>query len=271
MTDACLPIQLMPSRAWRFQPPSFAWHFYLLPELLFSALNNLLQHLAAIITPWVDIIPGRLSNSNCILLMTNNTTSEGWLKKTNFIKDGEEPIQATICIKVACLHATHYLSHGIQEYSQWFRGAKNMVADALSWDNDRSDEELINILCTHCPSQLPQHFKIVPLSSKITLWLTLLLLWLPVKQQLVKKHTRTKLGRGTFTPNGANNAALATTYSSTNSPDSTKSRSWVPLPWLSVKDGFLDKAMIPWLKNQSLIPSILWLRPSKNTDVRTQR
>ncbi len=114
-------------------------------------------------------------------------------------------------------------------------------------------------------------FKSVPLPSKITSWLTLLLLWLPVKQQLVEKHTRTKLGRGTNTPNGANNAKLATTYSSTDSPDSTRSRSWAPSPWLSVKDGFFDKAMISWLKNQSLIPSTLWLRPSKNTDARTRR
>jgi hypothetical protein len=114
--------------------------------------------------------------------MTNNTTSEGWLKETNFIEDGEDPIQATIHIEVARLHATHYLSRGIREYSQWFHGAENMVTDALSRDDDRSNEELINILCTHCPSQLPRHFKIVPLPSKITSWLTLLLLWLPVKQ-----------------------------------------------------------------------------------------
>ncbi len=146
-----------------------------------------------------------------------------------------------------------------------------MVPDTLSRDDDRSEKELINILCTHCPSQLPQHFKIVPLPSKITLWLTLLLLWLPVKQQLVEKHTRTKLGRGTVTPNAANNADSATTYSSANSPDSTKSRSWAPLPGLSMKDGFLDEAMIPWLKNQSLIPSTLWLQPSKNMDARTWR
>jgi hypothetical protein len=164
-----------------FSHQGVAWHFYLPPELQFRVSNNLLKHLAAIITPWVDIIVGRLSNGDCTLSMTNNTTSEGWLKKTNFIEDGEDPIQATICIKVAHLHATHYLLHGIREYSQWFHSAKNMVADALSWEDDRSNKELINILCTHCPSQLPQQFKIVPLPSKITLWLTLLLLWLPVK------------------------------------------------------------------------------------------
>jgi hypothetical protein len=242
-----------------FSHQGFAWRFYLPPELQFRVSNNLLKHLAAIITPWVGIIAGRLSNGNCALSITNNTTSEGWLKKTNFIEDGEDPIQTSICIEVARLHTTHYLLCGIWEYSQWFRGAKNMVADALSRDDDRSNEELINILCTHCPSQLPQHFKIVPLPSKITLWLTLLLLWLPVKQQLVEKHTRTKLGRGTDTPNGANNTDLVTTYSPTDSPDSTKSRLWAPSPWLSVKGGFLDEAMIPWLKNQSLIPSTLWL------------
>jgi hypothetical protein len=92
-----------------FSHQGFAWHFYLLPKLQFHASNNLLKHPAVIITPRVGIIVGRLSNGNCALLMTNNTTSEGWLKKTNFIEDGEDPIQATICIEVACLHATHYL------------------------------------------------------------------------------------------------------------------------------------------------------------------
>jgi hypothetical protein len=85
-----------------FSHQGFAWRFYLLPELQFHASNNLLEHLAAIITPWVDIITGRLSNGNCALLMTNNTTSEGWLKKTNFIEDGEDPIQVTIRIEPPC-------------------------------------------------------------------------------------------------------------------------------------------------------------------------
>jgi hypothetical protein len=39
---------------------------------------------------------GILKEGNRALSMTDNTMSEAWLKKTNFIKDGEEPIQATI-------------------------------------------------------------------------------------------------------------------------------------------------------------------------------
>jgi hypothetical protein len=90
---------------------SFAWWFYLEPKYQSRASNNFLEHIAAIITLWVNIIAGRLTHGNCTLFMIDSMTSEGWLKKTNFIKDGEEPIQATICLKVACLHASQYLSH----------------------------------------------------------------------------------------------------------------------------------------------------------------
>jgi hypothetical protein len=131
--------------------------------------------------------------------MTDSTTLEEWLIKTNFIENGESPIQATICLEVVCLHALHYLSHKIQEYSQWFCREDIQVADALSRDDDRTDEELTKILLFHCPSQVSKHFRIVPLPSKITLWLTLLLLWLTVKPGLAEEHTKTMLGRGAAT------------------------------------------------------------------------
>ena len=162
----------------------------------------------------IDIIAGRITKGDCALLMTDSTTSEGWLRKSNFIEDGEDPIQATIRLEVARHHATHYLSKEIREYSQWFRGADNNVADALSWDNDRTDEELTQILHLHCPSQLPQHFEIVPLPNEIVSWLTLLLLQLPVKQQLAETHSTTKLGHGTDTQSTAEASDSETTCSS---------------------------------------------------------
>jgi hypothetical protein len=222
--------------------------------------------LAAIITPWVDILTGRLKEGDCTLSMTNNTTSEGWLKKANFIEDGKEPIQATIQLEVTRHRATNYLLGGIQEYSQWFRGANNNVADTLSWDDDRSDDEHTNILCTHCYSQLPQYFKIVPLPNKITSWLTLLLLWLLVKQQLQEEHLRTKLGRGNGTQSTATTLDSDTTPSSTGCQDSTRSKLWVHLPWLFAKGDFQEQLMLPWLTAQSEIPSTLWLQPSGTTE-----
>jgi hypothetical protein len=80
----------------RYSHKGFAWQFYLPDKLKFHASNNLLEHLAAIIMPWIDIIAGYLKKGDCALSMTNSTTSEGWLRKSNFIEDGKDPIQATI-------------------------------------------------------------------------------------------------------------------------------------------------------------------------------
>jgi hypothetical protein len=77
--------------------------------------------------------------------MTSNMASEGWLKKTNFIEDGKDPTPATIQLEVACHHASHYLLHGIREYSQLFCGTNNTVANALSWEDGWSNKELTQI------------------------------------------------------------------------------------------------------------------------------
>jgi hypothetical protein len=85
------------------------------------------------------------------------------------VKEEGDPIQATNRLDVAHLHATHYLSNGIREYSQWFCGTDNKIADALFQDNGRTDYELTRILRSHCSSQL------LPLPNKIVSWLTSLL------------------------------------------------------------------------------------------------
>ncbi len=140
----------------------FAWQFYLPNDLQFRASNNLLEHLAGTISPWVDILVGQLKEGDCTLSMTDSTTSEGWTWKTNF-KEEMDHVQATVRIEVARSHATRYMNHGIQEYSQWFLGSQNNVADALLQDMDRYDAELTQILFTHIPSQIPSTFKIVSL------------------------------------------------------------------------------------------------------------
>ena len=104
-----------PSGLGGYSHEGFTWHFYIPNDLKFHASNNLLKHLAAIITPWVDIIAGRIMKGDCALLMMDSTTSEGWLWKSNFIEDGKDPIQATIRLEVARHHGTHYLSNKIRE------------------------------------------------------------------------------------------------------------------------------------------------------------
>ena len=158
----------------------------------------------------------------------------------------------------------HYMPLGIREYSQWFKGEANVATDAVSSDNNHSDHELTHIFCTHCPSQIPLHFEIQPLPNEIISWLTALLLKLPANLQYNKKHTRTKLGRGTgVQPTVA--GLDSPTHSSPTSPALQKSSPLVPLPWLCAKRNFQDHLMTDWLMAQLQVPSHMYARPSGST------
>ncbi len=146
------------------------------------------------------MLAGRLNRGDCVFSMTDSSTSTGWLRKTNFwefLGENADLVQSRVHINIAHHHAALFLEAGIKEHSQWFPEQKNNVADARSHDFDHSDKELIKIICKTCPSQLPQHFQIVPLPNKINSWLTSLLQRLPVKEQLQEAHTRTTLSRFT--------------------------------------------------------------------------
>jgi hypothetical protein len=111
---------------------------------------------------------------------------------------------------------SHFTHHNIKEYSQWFPGKKNNIADSLSRDFDLDDAELSKYLHLHYPSQLPPHFQVVRIPSEIELWLISLLLRLPVKEQLRELHMTTRQepiddGTSTLSP-----SASGTTPSSTN-------------------------------------------------------
>jgi hypothetical protein len=106
-SDSC------PAGLGRPQQQRYAWRYYLPNNLKFQESNNLLEHLAVIINPWVGVLAARLNKGNCALSMTDSTTLEGLLRKTNFIEDGKDQIQATIRLEDACFHASQYLSNRI--------------------------------------------------------------------------------------------------------------------------------------------------------------
>ena len=173
--------------------------------------------------------------------MMDSSTSAGWLRKTNFLEIIEvdaDVVHATVRIKTAHHHATLFLDMGIKESSQWFPGQENNVANALLPDFDRSDDKLTQIIRNACPSQRSQHFQIVLLPNKIGSWLTMLLLKLPVKEQLREAHTRTKLGRGAASPSILIPLESSTMSSSIPLQDLNETRSSEPLPSLSGKDNF---------------------------------
>ena len=166
------------------------------------------------------------------------------------------------------MQATLFMSLGIKNYSQSFKGESNEVSNALSPDDDQDNKELINIFHAFCPSQIPSHFRIVPLPSKISSWLIALLQKLPANQQFNKVNMQSKLGHGNDSASTTN--ALGTTTSSSNiSQDINESKSSKPFPWLCKKDGFRDQLMTNWLKTQSQVPFHMYARPSEETASQT--
>ena len=102
----------------------YAWRYALPLHLRFRASNNLLEFIASIITPWVDILTNRLSRSDCALSMTDSTTSAGWLRRSSFheVTDSDTLVEATTRIGIARHHASLFLNADVMEYSQWFEG-----------------------------------------------------------------------------------------------------------------------------------------------------
>jgi hypothetical protein len=82
------------------------------------------------------------------------------VKKSNFTELSESPVQASLRIKATHMQATLFMSLGLKPYSQWFKVYEHKVADALSCNDDRRDEELTNIIKSLSLSQVSSHFKI---------------------------------------------------------------------------------------------------------------
>eukprot|EP00956_Cyclotella_meneghiniana_P034348 scaffold103894_cov40-Cyclotella_meneghiniana.AAC.3 len=138
------------------------WRWIIPPELRFRATNNLLEHLANIVSIKLGLLDGSIKKGDCVLSMSDSIVSCSWLKKSNFDEEPDiqedgtvkmDPLQAEVRAEVAREHALTMMENEICEYPQWFPGVQNVVADALSRDDDRDDETLTNLLLSHFPDQ----------------------------------------------------------------------------------------------------------------------
>ncbi len=117
-------------------------------------------------------------------------------QKLNFSKAGNDPIQALTCIDTGRKYAQVFLDAVMKGFKQWFAGKRNNVADALSQEWQRTNKTLNSILRSHFPNQMPDHFEILQIPSKISCWLISLLQQLPVSKRLREEHTTAKLEHG---------------------------------------------------------------------------
>ena len=89
----------------------------------------MLDHFAAVIGPWIDILEGQLPNLSCILTMMDSTTATDWLRKSNFQECENEPKKLMKAkLEISRGHEKRILENNCTEYSQWFPMAKTTTS-----------------------------------------------------------------------------------------------------------------------------------------------
>jgi len=162
-TDACehnlCGYSLKTSRAWRCEIPL---------HLRGRKLINFLEFLACLVGNMLSIEEDDPAAGYCYLSATDNTSAMGWLRKSNFVSDGNHAAH----LGLAREFISEILRRASMSYSQWFAGEGNWVADLLSRDLVSSDHEITTIINSHFPSQVPKNFKVSPLPAKISFLLS---------------------------------------------------------------------------------------------------
>ena len=192
-TDACEEglggFSLTTGRAWRYKIPQDAQN---------SKSINYLEFLACIAGIMVSLYDGQGRKGDCFLSLGDNTSSLGWLRKSNFAAEAEQGSHSAL----ARVFATTMAEYGICHFSQWFPGKENDAADILSRNYVTTDEKLTRHIKFVYSKQVSETFRISPLPHAVTSWLDY---WVRHKHdvtesppQLIGKQTSTsKIGSST--------------------------------------------------------------------------
>ena len=242
------------------------WRLIIPAHLRGRAHINLLEFLTQVIQIWLDILEGRIKEGDCILAMGDNTSSMGWLRRTNFRAKDESDQDWLAKQHVARKLAEQVLSIKALIYSQWFKGEYNVGTDSLSRDCLYLTEESHEcMLKRFSPTQVPEGFYIRPLPNEIVSFVYSILEGLPVKEHRLIKPKPSELLLGVAGTLSSSLSGLQSIFSSTECPDSKRISSCPPLLKQFEKLPSLDKIKTFWWKEQSTPPSHTYHRPSGQT------
>ena len=149
-------------------------------------------------------------------------------------------------IQILREHALCLLNHNCKDYSQWFPGIDNNVADSLSRDLHLPNYTLTQLFHYLIPEQIPQNFKISPLPHKMESVLSLTLQKLPEEMQLLERHKTSKLSCGAAGLNFSKVSASDMTSSFQNYQKDNKQSLSQPLPRQSNQENFLETVILPF-------------------------
>jgi hypothetical protein len=91
--------------------------------------QNFVEYLASVVGIKVTLLYNEIQPGDCVMSLTDNTSAMGWLRKSNFARDGEQMLHFELARDLA----NQTLQQGFCLSSQWFAGIENLVADALPY------------------------------------------------------------------------------------------------------------------------------------------
>jgi hypothetical protein len=261
-TDACEHglggYSLKTGRAWRWEIPL---------HLRGRKSINFLEFLACVVGIMLSIEEDDPAAGYCYLSATNNTSAMGWLRKSNFVSDDDHAAH----LGLAQEFPSELLRRALMNYSQWFAGEGNWVADLLSRDLVSSaDHEITTIINSRFPSQVLKSFKVSPLPAEISSFLSY---WVQL-QTLPRGSPAKRTAKPTPSGNSESSSSSRQTSSTPTAKATPTSAPWsdpkptapsVPLPTPSgcAITANPQKDMLNWLRVLHAVPpSTMWLRPS---------
>ena len=260
-TDACEHglggFSMTTGRAWRWEIPV---------ELRLTKSINFLEFLACVAGILVSLVEeADVAAGDCYLSIGDNTSSLGWLRRTNFAKaDDDQASHSGLARYYALLMA----EQGLCSTSQWFAGSENDAADFLSREPHESDRLLTDSTLSRFPSQVSPDFRVSPLPLQI---ISVLDYWVRHTHATTALPPRLTVARRTI---GETGSRFCTELSSSGIPTSTISAgrtgtiSWEPSPTkFGVKNiPEVQRAMISWLRAPAKPQYTRYARPSSMRD-----
>ena len=234
-----------------------AWRFEIPVNCRGRTTINVLEFIGSVVTVWIDMLAGDVHPDACLLSQTDSTSAAGWLRKSCF-----DEKQHKLAMQTARHLATLLINSKTCLFSQWVEGEANGVSDILSRDHHLTDSEVVALILTSCPEQVPNGLHLHPLPKEIVSWLTSKLQEQPETMQLPKEPTRSKYAAGSAGLNTSAQLASGMTSSLTSSAEAKSTESLVP----SLKPSEpVDSAPngLTFLKRHNVEPPwTMWLRPS---------
>jgi hypothetical protein len=265
ITDACEfqlgGYSLSTGRAWRWRIP---------PELVYRKSINFLEFLASAVGLLLAVHDGEASSGDCVLCVTDNTSSAGWLRKSNFPPTREE---TEAHFGLARFMASLVLTNNIALFSQWICGTSNSVADCLSRNYKLRNAALTTFIKSSYPDQVPENFKVSPLPEEISSFLTSWVQAGPPAKESPQGQPRKK------PPAGDDGASFYSKRTWTETPSSCPSdvkidiASSGPSPKQSgptCSASQLKARVTQLVREQSTPMSMMWQRPLPGRDTPTQ-